>query len=45
MALMRISPDWDCFMLNFDRDFRPHILEQKDMLAETEAEEGREAAK
>jgi hypothetical protein len=42
-ALMRISSDWSTFMKNFNRNFRPHIPEQRDLFEEFEAEE-REAA-
>ena len=42
-ALMRISPGWSTFMKNFNRNFRPHIPEQRDLFEEFEAEE-REAA-
>ena len=35
-ALMRISPDWDSFMRNFNRNFRPHLPEQKDLFEEME---------
>jgi len=40
---MRISPGWSTFMKNFNRNFRPHIPEQRDLFEEFEAEE-REAA-
>jgi hypothetical protein len=33
-ALMRVSPDWDAFMRNFNRNFRPHMPEQKDLFEE-----------
>src|SRR6267142_2554358 len=35
-ALMRISPDWDTFMRNFNRNFRPHLPEQRDLFEEME---------
>jgi hypothetical protein len=35
-ALMRISPDWDSFMRNFNRNFRPHLPEQRDLFEEME---------
>ncbi len=33
-ALMRVSPDWETFMRNFNRNFRPHMPEQKDLFEE-----------
>jgi hypothetical protein len=35
-ALMRISPDWDSFMRNSNRNFRPHLPEQRDLFEEME---------
>jgi hypothetical protein len=31
---MRISPDWEAFMRNFNRNFRPHLPEQRDLFDE-----------
>jgi hypothetical protein len=33
-ALMRISPDWDTFMRNFNRNFRPHLPEQQGLFGD-----------
>jgi P63C domain len=33
-ALMRVSPDWEAFMRNFNRNFRPHLPEQRDLFEE-----------
>ena len=30
-ALMRVAPDWETFELLFNRNFRPHLPEQKTM--------------
>jgi hypothetical protein len=43
-ALMRISPDWDAFMKNFNRNFRPHLPVQRDLFDDIEAQEKKEAA-
>jgi len=43
-AVMRVSPDWDSFMRNFNRNFRPHIPVQRDLFEEIEAQEKKEAA-
>ncbi|MCW5685626.1 MAG: P63C domain-containing protein [Pseudolabrys sp.] len=43
-ALMRISPDWDAFMKNFNRNFRPHLPVQRDLFDDIAAQEKKEAA-
>jgi hypothetical protein len=43
-ALMRVSSDWRIFMQHFNRNFRPHMPEQKDLFDEIEAQEKKEAA-
>ena len=35
-TLMRISPDWDSFMRNFNRNFRPHLPEHRDLFEDME---------
>jgi hypothetical protein len=32
-ALMRVAPDWEIFELLFNRNFRPHLPEQKNTVA------------
>ncbi|MBX9847404.1 MAG: hypothetical protein K2Z80_37060 [Xanthobacteraceae bacterium] len=43
-ALMRDSPDWDTFMKNFNRNFRPHLPVQRDLFDAIEAQVRKEAA-